>query len=185
VLTERSMHAPFDQLGKNVLRDFFVLFGAAQPAAEVPPTDALEVDLWYVPDPAREPMRLQLTSGVMREIADAPAMLELFSQTFGDRAFHGCLRKRYQWHHVLELRENASHPLIEAWLTSPGPPDGVLDAYGFVPAKEGPTRHYVTAEPAWRIHILVLAELPRTRETVLLRLLAGARVRPTGAPLTP
>ena len=171
------MHAPFDQLAKNILYEFFVLFGTAQPAAEVPPTDAMEVDLWYVPDPARAPMRAQLTSGIMREIAVDPAMLEIFSQTFGDRAFHGCLRKRYQWQHVLEVREGQPWPLLGAWLTSPGPPDGVIEDYGFVPAKDGPTGHYVTLQAAWRIHILVLRELPRTRETVLLRLLAAKQVR--------
>jgi hypothetical protein len=34
------MRAAFDQLAKNVLRDFLVLFGVAQPATTVPPTDA-------------------------------------------------------------------------------------------------------------------------------------------------
>ena len=113
------MHNPFDQLGKNVLYDFFVLFGVAMPAAEVPPTDALEIDLWYVPDPAREHLRSQVAVGILREIAAEPAMMELFIQALCDRAFHATLRKRYQWQHVLELRESRDRALSTQLAQSP------------------------------------------------------------------
>jgi hypothetical protein len=49
--------------------------------------------------------------------------------------------------------------------------------FDFVPARTRSTGHYVTAGPAWRVHIVVVAELARTRDTVLLRLLGSKRVR--------
>jgi hypothetical protein len=168
------MHAPFDHLGKNILRDFFVLFGAAQAEAEVPATDAQRIDLWCVPDPGREQLRREAASGLLLQIASAPAMLELFIQAVGERAFHDSLRKRYQWRQVLEQRDDKAWPLPMVWLTSGGRPDGVLQDYGFVDESAG---HYVTREAAWRVHILVVTELPRTRETILLRLLGPSRTR--------
>ena len=171
------MHARFDQLGKNVLRDFFVLFGIAQPGAEVPATDAQEIDLWLIPDPARAHLRAAAASGVIAEMAAEPAMLELFIQALGDRAFHDCLRKRYQWRHVLEHRDAKPWSLPAVWMTSAGRPDGVIEAYGFAVSEGGPAGHYVLDEAAWRIHLLVVPELPRTRETILLRLLGQSRER--------
>jgi hypothetical protein len=35
----------------------------------------------------------------------------------------------------------------------------------------------VLREPAWRVHVVVVTELPRTRDTVLLRLLGPTRIR--------
>ncbi|MCA9643874.1 MAG: hypothetical protein KC492_24440 [Myxococcales bacterium] len=60
---------------------------------------------------------------------------------------------------------------------SAGRPDRVLADYGFEPAASGPRGHYVTTHVAWRLHVVVLSELPLTRDTILLRLLGPPRVR--------
>lgn len=177
VVPRMPMHAPFDQLGKNVLRDFLVLHGLAQPETEVPATDAQRIDLWYVPAPARADLRAQAAPGLLAEIAAEPAMVDLFVQALGERAFHDSLRKRYQWRHVLEQRESRAWPLPRLWLTSGGRPEGVIQEYGLVLAHEDMPGHYVLREPAWRIHVVVVTELPRTRDTVLLRLLGPKRTR--------
>jgi hypothetical protein len=44
-------------------------------------------------------------------------------------------------------------------------------------AREDTPGHYVLREPAWRVHVVVVTELPRTRDTVLLRLLGPKRIR--------
>jgi len=43
------MYFRLDQLGKNVLRDFFALVGDVETEVEVPAGDAQRIDLWHVP----------------------------------------------------------------------------------------------------------------------------------------
>jgi hypothetical protein len=53
----------------------------------------------------------------------------------------------------------------------------VLAQFGFEPAPEGPAGHYRTAAPGWQVRMIVVGELPRVRDTILLRLLGHRPVR--------
>ncbi|MCK6588751.1 MAG: hypothetical protein L6Q76_14330 [Polyangiaceae bacterium] len=54
----------------------------------------------------------------------------------------------------------------------------MLRDFGFVPdVAIVSSGLYTTGAPGWRVYIVVIAELPRVRSTVLLRLLGSARVR--------
>lgn len=171
------MRARLDQLGKNILRDFLVVLGSAETEAEVSAGDAQKIDLWYVPDPVRLRAHREVEPGLLQVITAEPGMIELFSEAIGVPAFHACLRKRYQWHHVLELRSKHEEELPRLWVVSAGRPEGVLEDFGFTAAKEGTEGHYRAPAPGWRVHIVVVAELPLTRSTVLLRLLGSPRAR--------
>lgn len=104
-------------------------------------------------------------------------MVEVFSGTLAASEFHACIRKRYQWHHVLEMREEPSLPLPRVWVVTAGRPDGILDDFGFDRAKEGTAGHYATVARGWKLHVVVVSELPRTRDTLLLRLFGSRRAR--------
>ena len=171
------MYFRLDQLGKNILRDFFVLVGAAETEVEVPAGDAQRIDLWHVPDPELLEAHPEIEPGLLRSMAVEPGMVEVWSATPDSAEFHDCMRKRYQWHHTLELRAEHQVPLPSAWLMSAGRPDTVLRDFGLVLDAAGPGGLYTTPAPGWRIHIVVIAELPRVRGTVLLRLLGSARIR--------
>jgi hypothetical protein len=84
----------------------------------------------------------------------------------------GCVRKQLHWHHELERRAGGPVAFPRLCVLSSGRPATVLDAFGFdpVPGRPGLYR----AAPGWRIDLIVIAEVPRTRDTLLLRLL-GAR----------
>jgi hypothetical protein len=170
------MRSRFDHLGKNVLRDFFVLLGSVETEAEVPVGDSQRIDLWFVPAPARQGVQSN-ASGVLKEMVSEPAMVELFIGTLGEPELDGCLRKRHQWRHALELREKKKWRQPRLWVLCAVRPDRVLEDFGFREASTGPPGHYDLEAPGWRIHILVAAELPRTRETILLRLMGPKRAR--------
>ncbi|WP_437901060.1 hypothetical protein [Sorangium sp. So ce124] len=171
------MHFRLDQLGKNILRDVFVLVGAAETEVEVPAGDAQRIDVWHVPDPDLLRAHPEIEPGLLRSMAAEAGMVEVFSGAPGAAELHGCMRKRYQWHHTLELRTERELELPSAWLVCAGRPDGVLRDFGFVRDAAGPEGLYVGPAPGWRIHAVVIAELPRVRSTVLLRLLGSPRVR--------
>ncbi|UQA58384.1 hypothetical protein [Polyangium aurulentum] len=166
----------FDQFGKNILHDTFRHHGQTQTEAEVPPGDAQRIDLWFIPDETRARGTSRFT-GVLAAVARAPAFIELWSKVPEEKEFNGCLRKRYAWHHVLELREKREWTMPPLWGISAGRPDALLGRFGFEPAPEGPAGHYQTAAPGWQARMVVVGELPRVRDTILLRLLGHPPVR--------
>ncbi|WP_437999046.1 hypothetical protein WMF26_02725 [Sorangium sp. So ce185] len=169
-----------DQFIKSLLRD--ALRRMAESDTEVEVAAATQrIDVWCVPDPAREAVRREL--GVLGELAAGPCMFEVFRNTPGLRHMRDCLRKQLAWHHELERRARTAPDRIEAppasrnevpfpWLivVSTGRPETVLDGYGcqaLSPGVYGPA-------PALHVRVVVLSELPRTRSTLILRLM-GAR----------
>ncbi|WP_437571109.1 hypothetical protein [Sorangium sp. So ce542] len=128
------------------------------------------MDIWYVPDPARATLRAEL--GLLGELAAEPCLFELFHNTPGPAELRGFVRKQLHWHHELERRAGGEVPFPRLCVLSSGRPATVLDAFRFEP-KPGRPRRY-RAAPGWQVDVVVIAELPRTRDTLLLRLL-GAR----------
>ncbi|KYG07870.1 hypothetical protein BE21_26845 [Sorangium cellulosum] len=169
MLATASMRGRFDAFGKNVLRETLDLVGGADMQVEVIATSQT-MDIWYVPDPARAALRAEL--GLLGELAAEPCQFEPFHDTPGPAELRDCVRKQLHWHHELERRAGGPVPFPRLCVLSSGRPATVLDAFGFdpVPGRPGLYR----AAPGWRIDVVVIAELPRTRDTLLLRLL-GAR----------
>ena len=183
---EASMHNPADQFAKNLLRDTLKL--ACAPETEVEVLAATQkIDVYSVPDPARAAERAQL--GLLGELSAEPSLFEPFHDTPSLHEVRRCINKQHTWHHELERRaavaagsppagtdlaksaqEAVSFPALV--VIGPGRPRKVLDAYGCKPVRPG-VYHAV-----WGLvlRVIVLAELPRTRETLLLRLLGAERV---------
>ncbi|XXY18467.1 hypothetical protein WME88_02280 [Sorangium sp. So ce216] len=127
-------------------------------------------DIRYVPDPTRAALRAEL--GLLGELASEPCQFEAFHDTPGPAELRGCVRKQLHWHHELERRTGGELPFPRLCLLSSDRPATVLDTFGFAPVPGRPGL-YRTA-PSWHVDLVVIAELPRTRDTLLLRLL-GAR----------
>src|SRR5215207_6897550 len=88
-----GMYFRLDQLGKNILRDFFVLLGAAETEVEVPAGDAQRIDLWHVPDPELLLAHPEIEPGLLRSMAAEPGMVEVWSDAPDIADFHDCIRK--------------------------------------------------------------------------------------------
>ncbi len=97
-----------------------------------------------------------------------------------------CLRKQLSWYHELELRaaeekrrarlEGAKSPAEAPFpalvVISRGRPETVLEEYGCRQRRQG-VYQAVRGLTLW---VVVLTELPRTQDTLLLRLLGSGRV---------
>src|SRR5690348_11092077 len=110
------MYFRLDQLGKNILRDFFVLVGAVETEVEVPAGDAQRIDVWHVPDPEMLRAHPEIQPGLLRSMAEEAGIVEVFSAAPDTPDFDDCLRKRHQWHHVLKLRAGRPVPSPWAWV---------------------------------------------------------------------
>jgi hypothetical protein len=174
-----------DQFAKNILRDALSRACASETEVEVLAATQ-KIDVYMVPDPARAADRGDL--GLLGELAAEPSLFEPFHETPNLWKVRRCLNKQHTWHHELERRARASAsvgppresregpapdvPFPALVVIGPGVPATVLDAYGCHEVAPG-VYHGV-----WglALRVVVLSELPRTRETLLLRLLGKGRI---------
>ncbi|WP_437621949.1 hypothetical protein [Sorangium sp. So ce1151] len=180
------MHNRSDQFAKSLLRDGLSLVSAAETEVEVLAATQ-KIDVYSVPDPAREAERAGM--GLLGELSAEPSLFEPFHRTPSLRHVRQCLRKQLTWHHELERRARAAagstapdadadappQPAVHfpaLVVISPGRPETVLDAYRCEPVQPG----VYQSVPGLAMRVVVLAELPRTRATLLLRLLGSGRL---------
>lgn len=177
------MHNRADQFGKSLLRD--ALSAATAPETEVEVVAATQkIDVYAVPDPGRAAERRKM--GLLGDLSAEPALFEPFRNTPSLARVRRCLSKQLAWHHELERRarasakaqpsgERAAAPRVAfPWLViiSPGRPATAIEGYGCKPIRPG----VAEAVAGLRMRVVVLAELPRTRETLLLRMLGSGRL---------
>jgi hypothetical protein len=163
----------FDRAAKDMLRVSLEPDGDFVSDAEVDP-DPQRADGWFTPDPARPPTRADL--GLLWRMTTDACTLEAFHATPGESEVSGCIRKLLNFRHILPLRKPGS-PLPKLWIISAGRPDGGLAGFEFRPFEGWPTGVYGSPRLLFA-GIVVTSELPRGRDTLLLRLMgAGACLR--------
>jgi hypothetical protein len=166
------MRMQFDQLAKSILDKLLRPVGTVHPQHEVRST-VQAVDIWFEPQPGHAAERARL--GPLGRISEEACMLEPFHEAPGLREVRACIRKQYNLAHWQE--QEASSALDELsfprlWILSAGRPESVLSGYemrsmdrdlwlpGFWQAAENHA-----------LHLVVLRDLPETRDTLFLRLL--------------
>ncbi|MBK9266694.1 MAG: hypothetical protein IPM54_43775 [Polyangiaceae bacterium] len=164
-----------DLFGKNLVHGTVELHGSAVMEVEIPPTDAMRLDLWFVPDVAKR-RSAPVFTGALRAITSEPTVIEIWSDTVDKREFHDSFYKRHAWLRVLEMREKRALPIPWLWHICAGKPQSVADGFDFRQI-DGLSGCYTTATRDWHVSIVVVGELPKTRDTVLLRLLGHPPVR--------
>jgi hypothetical protein len=170
------VRARLDQLGENILHDMLGAFGAVERGTVESSADSEAFGLWYAADPTRVGAAGG-GAGLLQSLAVSSCLIELNSGAADEAAFHACVARRYRWHQALETRSGRREPLPLLWVLSAEKPEALLRSFGFALVADGPQKHYKTAASGWRIRLAVIADLPRTRDTLLLRLLGPAPVR--------
>ena len=162
---------PFDRFGKQLVRDAVEDRCAVETDAEVP-ADTRRVDLWITPREASAPRFNDL--GLLGRILSTSVTLEFFHNTPSGADLHVCLIKHGEFRHFLSRRRTLP-PLPIQWVISSGRPDGGIDGLGFRPMADG-LRGIHESPPLLCTRLLVVSELPVTRDTLLVRLLGAGSV---------
>jgi hypothetical protein len=161
----------FDRAGKDLLRASLEPDGPFESDAEVSP-ETQRADAWFTPDPARPPTRRDL--GLLYRLTENACLLEPFHATPSEDEASECVRKVLNFRHVLSLR-NPAPPLPVMWIISAGCPSSAIEAFGLQPA-EGWPAGVRRAPRGLHTGLVVASELPKTRDTLLLRLMGAGRV---------
>ena len=156
------------------MRDLFAPAGTSGTDEEVS-AETQRIDVWFVPDPTRlhalEPL------GWLGQLARTPSGFDPFHRTPGVEDVLGCVRKHLVWRQVLTLR---SAPVLIPegitpwmWVISAGVSEEALRQFGFHrdPQREG----LYALPPAFTVGLVAVSQLPRIRETLLLRLMGAGR----------
>jgi hypothetical protein len=175
-IVETMIRNRFDQFGKNVVHDLLQLGGDPRTEQEVPPGNAQRIDVWFLPDPARK-HHLTVLGGVIAKLVETPAAIELWSEPLRVREFHASMRKWYDWHHVLELRDKRSWDLPALWHVCAKPSVELFREFSWQTVRDGPRGLFRKKDQGLPIFLVMISELPQTRDTLLLRLLGSPVVR--------
>ncbi len=171
------MRFRFDQLAKQLAAALLEGFGETTTSEEVL-SDAQQIDIWHQPS---EGAQGRARLGMLGRMTEAACLLEPYHEPPDDDDLRECIRKQLSFHHarVLEARGAAGGRAVVAlatcWIVSSGRPVTALAAFGFAPAAGWPEGVYDTP-PGLGLKLVVLTELPRSRETLLIRLMGRGAV---------
>lgn len=169
----RKLH---DLLCKHLLREALDPLSTVELEKPVAPLDEQRIDVYCELRAESPPADALVHLGLLRRMAELArrCLIEPFSTTPSVDNVDDNLRKKLNLHHGLKKSQKgalATKPVL--WVLSPGRPEEVLRGYGGAPAPDWPPGFY-SCPPELTLWIVVLAELPRTAATRLLRLLGPA-----------
>jgi hypothetical protein len=182
------MRNRFDQLGKQIGRQALGASGPTVVHDEIVP-DAHHADLRHEPDPARHAERARL--GLLGRIAAVVCLIELYGHAPSAEELRACLAKHIafwhqrarkarprgrQWKGKKRPPEAFVAPFL--WILAPAFPAALRTELGLQPAPGWPSGVYFFGGDVLRVGIVVASELPRARETLLVRVMvAGPLLR--------
>jgi hypothetical protein len=162
---------PFDRFGKQMVRDALEGRCSVETDAEVP-ADTRRIDLWVTPRDACASPPDHL--GLLGRITSGSVTLEFFHNTPSGDDLAVCLIKHGEFRHFLSRRKTLP-PLPIQWVISSGRPDAAINGLGFRPMPGGLRGIYESPPLQWT-RLVVVNELPVTRDTLLVRLLGAGSV---------
>ena len=138
---------------------------------------ALAADLWVEPDPAHV-SDLETLGILGRMTGPGPCLIEPFSSVPAEPDIRSCILKQYSLDHARRRdatkERQPAPPFPRLWVVSTGSPDRIIVGMDLQPMPGWPRGCYC-GRPFGQFHLVVARKLPRTPETLLLRLLGRGK----------
>lgn len=174
----------FDQLAKRIGQGALGPSGLTVVQDEIA-RDAQHADLRHEPDPARALERARL--GLLGRMAAVLCLIEIYGHAPSAAEFRACLGKYIAFWQQRSAQTKAKRgqaskaaPAAEPflWVLSAGRPSGVLVGLRFRRLRGWPRGVYGFGGGVLHVGVVVASELPRTRATLLVRLMAAGPLLP-------
>jgi hypothetical protein len=165
-----AMRTRYDQGGKQMMHELFEGW-LLETDAEVP-AETRRIDVWATPPEAGALLPDYL--GLLGRMGRGAVTFEFFHNTPSAEDLRMCLIKHGEFRHFLSRRKTLP-PLPIQWVISSGRPDAGIEGLGFHPITGG-TRGIYESPPLHYTRLVVVSELPVTRDTLLLRLFGAGSV---------
>jgi len=170
-----------DQFAKQYLAELLAPLGSVEPGREVA-GEVQQADVWFVPGTLVETERQVL--GLLGQMASSPCLLKPFRNPPSRTEVRSCLLKLFLLHGEIQRqsrRDRASgatsatlkeDDLPRLWIVSPSASAALLNGFGAREQSDGWSAGVYFLPAAQRTALVALNQLPRTAETLWLRILA-------------
>ena len=172
------MRIPWDHHAKLILDVLLSERGEFATGYEVASADPQYADVWFAPDPAHDAVR-RADLGLLARITDGACVLEPFSTAPSEDDCLALLRKvltlrHHEWRRAVREQRTPRPPLL--WALCAERPTKAIRALAMRRDARWPTGVY-RMPTLIDVHVVVLRELPRTTDTLPLRLLGRGPTR--------
>jgi len=168
-----------DKFAKDYLEELLTTFGTVQAPRSVS-AEVREIDVWFEPAPISKGNPEVL--GLLGRLAATPCILEPFRNPVTPQEICDCLskeleiRRKYYRETSRNLTENADLVLPRLWILTPTASIAILSGFRAILEPEWLPGVYLMASEL-RTAIIVIHQLPRTSETLWLRILGKGNVQ--------
>jgi hypothetical protein len=169
------MRTRFDQLAKGILDRALSTAGEVRTQEEIA-AEVQAADVWFRPMPGKAEARTRL--GLLGRMAETSCLIEPFHDTPGPAAVLDCVNKQLTLRRKLTREARKEGREAEAprlWMISSGRPSSALSGLRCEPLDGWPPGVW-HGPPLLATYVVVLRDLPTTRETLLLRLLGDSSI---------
>ena len=167
---------PFDAFSKQLLEEFLSPFGTVELNREIA-GESRFVDVWFSPFAPPD-----LSLGLLARIAATPCLIEPYRNAPGFSEIRSCLLKLFLVHSDQQRqarREDASlseDRLPHLWILSPTASEMSLNSFGAIQSLDWLSGIY-SFPTALRTSIVVIHQLPKTPDTLWLRILGRGKTQ--------
>jgi hypothetical protein len=170
---------PFDQFAKQFFEIFLTPLGEVRTNFEVPGEPKF-IDIWFTP--SHPPGVITDDLGILAKITTLPCLLEPFRNQPSYSEVRSCLSKLF--HVIDDFQRQAKRDektvsedeLPQLWIITPSASDDLLSTFGAFPREDWLTGIYFVPT-GLRTAIIAINKLPRTPETLWLRILGKGMIQ--------
>ncbi|MFB2937970.1 hypothetical protein ACE1B6_22205 [Aerosakkonemataceae cyanobacterium BLCC-F154] len=171
----------YDRFAKDYLKELLTPLGEVETSRDVP-GEVREIDVWFTPYPSEQRGDATVL-GLLGKLATTPSIFEPFRNAVSPNQIRGCMGKLYDIHaNLLRQRQRENSRLEEAdlpwlWILSPTVSANILNGCNAKQDENNwPQGVYFLGE-ILKTAIVVIHQLPRTPETLWLRMLGKGNVQ--------
>lgn len=169
-----------DQLAKQYLAELLSPLGEVETSRDVP-GEVRQIDIWFAPKPQLAASAKAL--GLLGRLAASPCIFEPFRNAVTPTEVRDCLLKLFELHGELQRQSRreesrlCEEDLPRLWILSPTASESLL--YGFRARldEQDWVRGVYFLGDAFRSAIVAIHQLPRTSDTLWLRILGKGTVQ--------
>jgi len=171
---------PYDQFAKEYLKELLSPLGEVETNRRVA-GEIREIDVWFMPSP--QPGADPQVLGLLGRMASSPCILEPFRMAVRPAEVRSCISKLFDVIAKVENEAERNNPRITTadlpmlWILSPTASTTLVDGFkATIDEENWLTGIYFMGEYL-RTAVVAIHQLPRTPETLWLRILGKGRVQ--------
>lgn len=162
----------WDEIAKSFLQEILEPAGKPETEHRIVAHEAQFADVWFEPEPGGEENRKRL--GWLGKMSEKACIFEPFSNIPRMDDVRECLRKLLGKHHHrsmdMKKKGHKSADMPWLWIIAPSLPPGIQQAFVFRASSHWPAGIWLSPKGI-QLGWVSLSELPRTRDTLMLRLI--------------